>query len=50
MACMDAINMRYGRNTVHVASQGFQQKFAMRREFLSPQYTTRLSDIPRIQC
>lgn len=50
MECMDAINARYGRNTAHLAGQGIQQKFAMRREHLSPQYTTRLSDIPRIQC
>ena len=50
MRCMDAINHRYGRNTVHVATQGTTQKFAMRREFLSPQYTTRLTDIPKIKC
>lgn len=50
MRCMDAINSRYGRNTVHIAAQGTTQKFAMRREFLSPQYTTRLTDIPKIFC
>lgn len=50
MRCMDAINTRYGRNTLHVAAQGATQKSAMRREFLSPQYTTRLADIPKIYC
>ena len=50
MRCMDSINARYGRNTVHIAGQGANQQFAMRREFLSPQYTTRLKDLPRIFC
>jgi DNA polymerase V len=50
MACMDTINARYGRSTVHIAAKGFEQKFAMRRAFLSPQYTTKLGDIPKIIC
>ena len=50
MACMDTINARYGRSTVHIAAKGFEQKFAMRRAFLSPQYTTNLRDIPKIIC
>lgn len=50
MACLDSINSRYGRDTLHIAGQGIQQKFSMRRELLSPRYTTRLSDIPLIQC
>jgi DNA polymerase V len=50
MACMDTINARYGRSTVHIAAKGFEQKFAMRRAFLSPQYTTKLKDIPKIIC
>lgn len=50
MACMDVINSRYGRSTVHLAAKGFEQKFAMRRQFLSPQYTTKWSDIPKIIC
>jgi DNA polymerase V len=50
MKCMDSINARYGRNTVHVAAQGTTQKFAMRRGFLSPQYTTCFADLPRIRC
>ncbi|WP_415913093.1 Y-family DNA polymerase [Neptuniibacter sp. QD37_11] len=50
MACLDKINGRYGRNSVFVAGQGVEQKFSMRREFLSKQYTTRLSDLPVIKC
>ena len=50
MSCMDNINSRFGRSTVHIAAKGFDQKFAMRREFLSPQYTTKWGDIPKIIC
>jgi len=50
MNCIDEINQRYGRGSIHVVAQGVEQKFAMRREFLSPQYTTRLSDLPVISC
>ncbi|OUS36656.1 DNA polymerase V subunit UmuC ['Osedax' symbiont bacterium Rs2_46_30_T18] len=50
MQCLDLINSKYGRGTLHLAGQGIEQKFAMRREYLSPQYTTRWSDIPRIKC
>jgi DNA polymerase V len=50
MRLMDSINMKYGRETVQLAGRGIEHKFAMRREFLSPQYTTRWSDIPRIYC
>lgn len=50
MHCMDNINARYGRSTLHIAAKGIEQKFAMRREFLSPQYTTQWCDIPKIRC
>lgn len=50
MNCLDKINNRFGRDSVHIASQGFQRKFAMRRQFLSPQYTTKLSDLPVFNC
>lgn len=50
MSCMDSINARFGRSTVHLAAKGFEQKFAMRREFLSPQYTIKWGDIPKIIC
>lgn len=50
MGCLDFINNKYGRNTMYLAAQGIEQKFAMRRAFLSPQYTTRLADLPKIYC
>lgn len=50
MSCIDQINGRYGRGTIYSAAQGTEQKFAMKRNLLSPQYTTRLSDLPIIRC
>ncbi|WP_417500225.1 Y-family DNA polymerase [Methylophaga sp.] len=50
MSCMDIINSKYGRDTIHLAGRGIQQTFAMRREYLSKQYTTQLCDLPAIFC
>ena len=50
MHCMDQINNKYGNETMHLASSGVKREFAMRREFLSPQFTTRLKDLPVIAC
>jgi len=50
MKCLDHINGRYGANTLKFAAQGIEHKWAMRREFLSPHYTTRWTDIPKINC
>lgn len=50
MNVFDALNQRYGRDTVFVAAQGIEQKWSMRREMLSPQYTTRWKDVPRVKC
>ncbi|MFW1678544.1 Y-family DNA polymerase [Pontibacter sp. JAM-7] len=50
MSCIDAINSKYSRDTIFLAGRGIQQTFAMRREFLSPSFTTRLSQLPVIQC
>ncbi len=45
MALMDRLNQQ-GRGTLYFAGQGVQQAWQMKREMLSPCYTTRLSDIP----
>jgi DNA polymerase V len=50
MSCFDAINWRYGLDTVKHASQGIEQKWSMRREFLSPCYTTDWRALPQINC
>lgn len=50
MKCLDTINHRYGDGTLKVATEGHHEKWHMRREFLSPQYTSQWRDIPKIQC
>lgn len=48
MTAMDRLNSRFGKRTVFVGSAGLPQghQWAMRQERRTPQYTTRLSDIP----
>ena len=46
MKVMDALNSRYGRNTVSVFTPSSPKPWAMRREAMSPCYTTRWSDLP----
>ncbi|MCW8107445.1 Y-family DNA polymerase [Alteromonas ponticola] len=50
MACLDSINTKFGRNALQFAAVGAEQQFHMKQAFLSPRYTTRWSDIPRIKC
>ncbi len=50
MKCLDNINYKYGDGSLKVATEGHQRKWQMRREFLSPQYTSQWRDIPKIQC
>lgn len=51
-ACMDAfdsINDRYGRGTVHLGIRDNPSKadcWKMKRDYLSPEYTTSMRDIP----
>lgn len=50
MKTLDAINQRYGTDTLFVAAQGIEHKWAMRRELLTPQYTTNWKSLPLIKC
>ncbi len=47
MATLDRIN-RSGRGKIWFAGQGIRQDWQMKREMLSPAYTTRVSDLPRV--
>ena len=50
MTTMDALNMRYGRGSVQLASAGLAgdaRRWAMRQALKTPDYTTRWSDMPR---
>nr|WP_318381610.1 Y-family DNA polymerase [uncultured Enterobacter sp.] len=44
MATLDALNEKRGRGTLYFAGQGITQAWQMKREMLSPRYTTRVSD------
>ncbi|SFM61186.1 Y-family DNA polymerase [Nitrosomonas communis] len=46
MGVMDQLNQRYGRNIVSVFSVGSLKSWSMRREIMSPCYTTKWSDLP----
>lgn len=49
MQAMDAINVRYGKGTVHVGLTGSTRQtreWIMKQERRTPQYTTRWADIP----
>jgi DNA polymerase V len=49
MTAMDTINGRFGKGTVHSAATGQQapkREWGMKQERLTPQYTTRLEDVP----
>ncbi|MEA1064860.1 Y-family DNA polymerase [Erwinia sp. HR93] len=46
MAVLDQINEKNGRGSLYFAGQGLQPAWGMKREMLSPRYTTRLSDLP----
>lgn len=49
MAAMDAINDRFGRGAIHVGSAvgaGATRDWSMRQDRLTPQYTTKWSDLP----
>ncbi|EOC0041441.1 DUF4113 domain-containing protein [Cronobacter turicensis] len=48
MSLMDKLNQQ-GRETLYFAGQGIQQAWQMKREMLSPCYTTRLADVPTVR-
>ena len=49
MGALDKLNERFGRGTVTLASAGTkgpQRDFEMKRNLLTPQYTTCWADLP----
>ena len=46
MSVMDRINARMGRGTVRIAQEEVASGWEMRRQFLSPAYTTRWDELP----
>ncbi|MBN1949435.1 MAG: Y-family DNA polymerase [Candidatus Cloacimonetes bacterium] len=49
MACLDGLNRKMGMHTVTYASTGREQHWQMKREHLTPHYTTSWQDLPRVK-
>ncbi|EMP0248784.1 Y-family DNA polymerase [Klebsiella michiganensis] len=49
MEVLDHLNAKDGRGTLYFAGQGIQTAWQMKREMLSPRYTTRYSDLMHIR-
>ncbi|MDL4402093.1 Y-family DNA polymerase [Klebsiella michiganensis] len=45
MEVLDHLNAKDGKGTLYFAGQGIQQQWQMKRELLSPRYTTRFEDL-----
>ncbi|MGR7905058.1 Y-family DNA polymerase [Klebsiella aerogenes] len=45
MEVLDHLNAKDGKGTLYFAGQGIQQQWQMKREMLSPRYTTRFEDL-----
>ncbi len=45
---MDKLNQYYGSGTIRLASEGFRKLWAMKRENVSPNYTTEWKDIIKV--
>ena len=50
MNALDNLNSRFGSNTLFIAAQGIDEKWEMKREYLSSQYTTDWRHIPVVHC
>lgn len=49
MAALDAINERYGKNTVHYAAEDLGALWQPRRQQAMPRFTTRWDEIPTVK-
>ena len=47
---MDNLNEKYGRQKIKMANQDLQRTWKMRQAYLSPEYTTKFSDIITLNC
>jgi DNA polymerase V len=48
-AALDAVNDKWGKKTVILASEGFKRSFETKANMRSPRYTTRLADLPVVR-
>ena len=48
MAAIDQINLKMGKDSIKLASEGFRKPLKMKQENNSPSYTTRWEDAPKV--
>ena len=48
MQALDNINARWGSGTLRLASEGFDAYWKMKREHLSPRYTSTWDELPKV--
>ena len=48
MRSFDLINIRYGGSTIHTAAEGTGRLWSVKRQKISPNYTTRFSDLLKV--
>ncbi len=49
MRAVDRVNQRFGRGTMYLAGQGIKPRWQMRRDMLSPRFTTCWEELPRVK-
>ena len=49
MQVLDKVNMKFGKDTVKYAVQGFKKKWKLKQEKLSHCYTTNIKDVLMIK-
>jgi DNA polymerase V len=49
MQVMDRVNRQWGRGTLKLAAEGVQQGWRMRRQRMSPAYTTSWNELPQVR-
>lgn len=49
MMALDAVNQRFGKKTMVLASEGMARSWQLRADHRSPRYTTRISDLPVVR-
>ena len=50
MKTMDMINNKYGNSTIKLASNGNKRTWDMKRNKISPCYTTRFDELLKVKC
>lgn len=49
MVALDAVNGRFGKKTMVLASEGMERSWQLRADHRSPRYTTRMADLPVVR-